>query len=83
MAKLSISIADDDLRWLERRAKRLHRGNLSAAVAEQTRLARHHEALGVMLDRLGVPELSEPESDAWIAEIDGRAKKAKRRKRAA
>jgi hypothetical protein len=83
MAKLGISIADEDLRWLERRAKRLHGGNLSAAVAEQTRLARHHEALGVMLDRLGAPKLSGSESDASIAEIDGREKKAKRRKRAA
>lgn len=84
MAKLSISIPDDDLRWLRRRARRLHGGNVSAAISEQTRLARHHEALGAMLDGMGVPTLSERESDALVAEIDGRrAPSARRRKRAA
>jgi len=82
VAKLSISIADDDLRWLTRRAKRFHRGNLSAAIAEKTRLARHHEALGALLDRMGVPKLTATESADLIAEIDARPV-SKRRRRAA
>lgn len=84
MAKLSISIPDDDLRWLRQRAKRMHGGNVSAAISEQTRLARHHEALGAMLDGMGVPALSERESATLIAEIDDRrAPSLRRRKRAA
>ena len=58
MAKLSISIDDADLRWVKQRARRLHGGNLSAAIAEGTRILRHNEALGAMLDKLGAPELS-------------------------
>jgi hypothetical protein len=72
MAKVSISIDDADLRWLKRRAQRLHGGNLSAAVAEGTRLVRHNEALGALLDHLGAPELSPVELDALSAELDGR-----------
>jgi hypothetical protein len=64
MAKVSISIDDADLRWLRTRARRLHGGNLSAAVAEGTRLVRHNEALGALLDQLGAPELSPVDFDA-------------------
>lgn len=84
MAKLSISMSDEDFRWLKQRAKRLHGGNLSAAIAEQTRRARHHEALGALLDRLGAPRLTADESEALVAEIDGRpVARPRRRKRAA
>lgn len=88
MAKLSISISDEDLRWLKRRARQLHRGNLSAAITEQTRLMRHHEALGALLDRMDAPRLTRPEADVLLAEIDGRETARaeptpKRRKRAA
>ena len=53
MAKASISIDDADLDWLKRRAKRLHGGNLSAAVSEGTRLLRHLDKMKSLLDHLG------------------------------
>ena len=72
MAKVSISIDDADLKWLKRRARRIHGGNLSAAVAEGTRLVRHNEALGELLDKLGAPELSPEERAKLTEELDGR-----------
>jgi hypothetical protein len=72
MAKVSISIDDADLKWLKRRARRVHGGNLSAAVAEGTRLVRHNEALGALLDKLGAPELSPDERAKLTEELDGR-----------
>ena len=85
MAKTSISIDDEDLAWLRRRARRAHGGNLSAAIAEATRLLRHHEALGELLDRVGAPMLTEGELRSLAAELDAppRARRAKRRGRAA
>jgi hypothetical protein len=83
VAKVSISIDDADLRWLKRRARRLYGGNLSAAIAEGTRLARHREALGALLDHLGAPELSGSEIEALVAELDGATGRGKRRRRAA
>ena len=88
VAKLSISIDDDDLRWLRRHAARSHRGNISAAIAEATRRLRHNEALGAMLDAIGAPKFSDEELDAAAAEIEGRVAprrgtSTKRRRRAA
>lgn len=85
MAKMSISIDDADLEWLKERAARHHGGNLSAAVAEATRLLRHNEALGALLDQLGAPTLSAVQLDTIGAELDGRAtpRRAKKRRRAA
>jgi hypothetical protein len=83
MAKVTISIDADDLRWLRKRAKRLHDGNLSAAVAEGTRLVRDREALGALLDGLGAPQLSEREIDAASAELMGQARPTRRSRRRA
>ena len=83
MAKVSISIDDADLQWLKRRAKRVHGGNLSAAVAEGTQLVRHHEALGALLDDLGAPMLTTAEIDSLAAELDGKAQPRRRRRSAA
>lgn len=83
MAKLSISIDDADLRWLKGRARRVHGGNLSAAIAEATRLLRHHEALGSLLDELGAPRLSPTELEAVAAELAGAPAPKKPRRRAA
>ena len=69
MARVSISIDDADLRWLRKRAQRLHGGNLSAAIAEGTRLLRHRESLGALLDELGAPQLSSDELDRAAAEL--------------
>lgn len=72
MAKVSISVDDADLAWLKERAARLHGGNLSAALAEGTRLLRHQEALTALLDDLGAPTLSPAELEALSGELDGR-----------
>lgn len=72
MAKVSISVDDADLKWLKRRAARLHGGNLSAAIAEGTALLRHNEALRSLLDELGAPQLATDELDTLAAELEGR-----------
>ena len=73
MAKVSVSLDAMDLEWLRDRARRLHDGNLSGAVAEAVHLARQHEALGAMLDALGAPVLSPEEVDEVMAELEGRS----------
>ena len=49
---MSISVDPNDLKWLRRRAK-LRGGNLSAVIAEATRLLRQREARERLLDRFG------------------------------
>lgn len=85
MAKTSISISDDDLAWLKKRAKRLHGGNLSAAMAEGTEILRHLEKMNSLLDHLGAPQLSDPERAEIDVELRGPPVRIanKRRKRAA
>lgn len=78
MAKTSISIDDDDLAWLKGRAKKLHGGNLSAAVGEGTRLLRHLDRMRALLDHLDAPQLTDTERASLDQQIDGRP--ARRRK---
>ena len=59
--KVSVTLDDAALSWLRKRAKLLHAGNLSAAIAETTELARKNEALLALLDADGRPELSAAE----------------------
>ncbi|MBX3225992.1 MAG: hypothetical protein KIT84_29545 [Labilithrix sp.] len=75
--KISITLDDAALAWLRKRAKLLHGGNLSAAIAETTELARKNEALTTLLDADGVPELSPSE----LAEVvkDWPKRRARRR----
>ena len=67
--KISVTIDDADLSWLQRRAKRVHGGNLSAAVAEAARLLRKQEALRAFLEKERVPRLGAEElaaiQDEW------------------
>jgi hypothetical protein len=63
--KVSVTIDDADLSWLRRRAKRVHGGNLSAAVTEAARTLRRQESLRAFLDGEGVPKLGPAE----LAEI--------------
>lgn len=83
MAKISISIEEDDLRWLRRRARRVHGGNLSASIAEGTAFLRRHEALGALLSKLGAPALGDGERASLGAELDGHGKPAEKRRRRA
>jgi hypothetical protein len=67
--KVSISVDADDLKWLKRRAKR-RGGNLSAVIAEATRLLRQREAREHMLERFGAdadvtPEEAEAIRSEW------------------
>jgi hypothetical protein len=83
MAKISVSIEDSDLAWLQRRAKRLHGGNLSAAIGDGVRQLRHHEAVTALLDRLHAPTLSSDEAKALGAELVGSRRSPRRRRRVA
>jgi hypothetical protein len=55
--KISVTVDDESLAWLRHRAKLLHGGNLSAAIAEATQLAQRQEALRTFLEGEGVPSL--------------------------
>lgn len=77
--KISITVEDGALAWLRRRAKLVHGGNLSAAFAEATELARRQEALRAFLDAENVPTLAPSELDEITREWRGVASSAKRR----
>jgi len=69
--KVSISVDADDLRWLRRRAKR-RGGNLSAVIAEATKLLRQREARERLLKRFGEDaSVSPQEADEIRAEWRG------------
>lgn len=69
--KVSISLPAEDLVWLRARAKR-HGGNLSAELAEATRLLRQREARADLLALLGeAAEMTPEEADALRREWDG------------
>jgi hypothetical protein len=69
--KVSISVDEGDLKWLRRQAK-TRGGNLSAVLAEATRLLRQREARERLLDRFGrdarvSPEDAEKIRAEWLA----------------
>jgi hypothetical protein len=66
--KISVTIEDSTLEWLRGRAKRVHGGNLSAAIAEVALVARKQEALRAFLQKEGVPPLSKADLDEIVAE---------------
>jgi hypothetical protein len=82
--KVSIAITRDDLRTFRARARRLHRGNLSAAIADAAAKLRREEAAHRVLGRLGAPPLSDERSAEIEAELRGEAppKKGRRGKAA-
>ncbi|MBV9946074.1 MAG: hypothetical protein JOZ69_04410 [Myxococcales bacterium] len=63
--KISISVDEGDLKWLRRRAK-AHGGNLSAVIADATRLLRQREARERVLKRFGDDAQVGPEEAASI-----------------
>jgi hypothetical protein len=82
--KISISIHRDDLAILKKRAKRLHNGNLSAVIAEIIARAKEQEGLANLLAWLGGPiELTKEEEEEIDAELLGRPKPTKRKRKAA
>lgn len=80
--KVSVSLHEDDLASLKLAAKRLYRGNLSAAFADAARLIRQREARGRLVEVLGGSVLTPKLSAALDAEIEnGRRHVAKKRRR--
>ena len=66
--KVSVTVTADDLKLLRARAKRLYRGNLSAAVADGVSRLREEEATHRLLHRLGTLPLSDARYAAIVAE---------------
>lgn len=73
--KISVAITHEDLETLRSRAKRVHGGNLSAAVADAAAKLRREEAAHRLLGRLGVA----PISDERAAEIEAELRATKGR----
>jgi hypothetical protein len=68
---LSISLSKEPLGVLRRRAKQMHRGNLSAAIAEAAELLRRDMAMGQLISDLEAAhgKLSDEERRAFDAEL--------------
>jgi len=83
--KVTISVDADELAWIERRARRLHAGNLSAAFVDGVHALRRREALRDFLRMSKAPRLSSDEVAEVLAEIrgEGAVPKARRRRPAA
>jgi hypothetical protein len=77
--KVSVSIEESALAWLRGRAKRVHGGNLSAAIAEAAIVARRQEALEAFLQEVDAPELSPAEMSEIVSEWAPRKRTAKAR----
>lgn len=69
--KISVSVAEDDLVVLRRRAKRLYGGNLSAVIHEMAVKTRRQEAMENLVDSLGGPSLTDEARRAIDAEWAG------------
>ncbi len=81
--KISIAITQQDLRVFRSRAKRLHGGNLSAAISDAAAKLRREEAAHRLLARLGAPDLSEERAAEIDAELSREGPKKTRRRAAA
>lgn len=66
--KISVTLDEASLAWLRERAKKVHRGNLSAAISETTELARKQESLLRFLEGEGAPKPSASEMAEIAAE---------------
>lgn len=70
--KVSVSVADEDLKILKRRAKRLYDGNLSAVIHELAQKAKKQEAMERLIATLGGPSLTDDDRRAIDAEWAGK-----------
>jgi hypothetical protein len=57
--KISVSVSAEDLKVLTARAKRMHRGNLSAVVHDMVAALRREDALDELLGMLGGDRVTE------------------------
>jgi hypothetical protein len=67
--KISVSVSADDLRVLSARAKRMHRGNLSAVVHEMVAALKREEALDELLEVLGGTSVTAEEMQKLRSEV--------------
>lgn len=70
--KVSVSVADEDLKILKRRAKRLYDGNLSAVIHELAQKAKKQEAMERLIGSLGGPSLTDDDRRTIDAEWAGK-----------
>jgi hypothetical protein len=70
--KVSVSVAEEDLEILKRRAKRLYDGNLSAVIHELAQKAKRQEAMERLIASVGGPSLTDEERRAIDAEWSSR-----------
>ena len=67
--KISVSVSEEDLKVLTARAKRMHRGNLSAVVHDMVAALKREEALDELLGMLGGDRVTEEEMQKLRNEI--------------
>ena len=79
---LSVSVDEETLATLKRRAKKLHDGNVSAVIVELAADARASEARQAFFKKYKVPRPTEAELQEFDRELQG-AKVAKKRTSAA
>jgi hypothetical protein len=79
--KVSVTVTAEDLKLLRARAKRLHGGNLSAAVADGVSRLREEEATHRLLQRLDAPPLSDARYEEIVSEWRGEPPAAGKRPR--
>ncbi len=82
-AKISVSIDRADLAALRRRAKKVHGGNLSAAIAEGARRLLEEEGREALVSWLGEAGRTSAEEHAAIVAEWRREPQKRRRRRAA
>lgn len=78
---LSISLAPEPLKVLRRRAKQVHRGNLSAAIAEAAEFMRRDMAMGELISDLEKEHGPLTDEDRATFDAELRAKPPRRRKK--
>jgi hypothetical protein len=71
-------VSEADLRVLSARAKRVHRGNLSAVVHELVLALKRQEAADQLLEMLGGDSVTEREMQAMREEISSAGRRRKR-----
>jgi hypothetical protein len=77
--KISVSVSTADLKVLSARARRLHRGNLSAVVHELVAALQREEAAEEVLAILGGDRITEEEMQAIGQEIAQAGSRRRRR----
>jgi len=80
--KISVSVTKADLATLSSRARRVHRGNVSAVIHEMIVELARQEALDALVYELGGTRVTEGEVEAIRAEL-ATDKKRRNRRRAA